>query len=78
MNSKTIFAVLALGVLGTSFAYADKGIKNADTSGDGFVSLGELKAAHSARIEKLFNRMDTNADGLISEDEMAEAKQDRR
>ena len=78
MKTKTIFAILALGALGTADVYADKGIKNADTSGDGFVSLEELKAAHSARIEKHFTRMDTNADGLISEDEMKAAKNDRR
>ena len=78
MRTKTVFAIATLAALGATAVYADKGIKDADTSGDGFVSLDELKSAHSARIEERFARMDANADGLLSEDEMKAAKKARR
>ncbi len=78
MRTKTVFAIAALAALGATAVYADKGLKDADTSGDGFVSLDELKSAHSARIEEHFVRMDANGDGLLSEDEMKAAKQARR
>ncbi|MBT8090484.1 MAG: hypothetical protein KJO01_09785 [Gammaproteobacteria bacterium] len=78
MRTKTAFAIFALSALGATAVYADKGMKDADASGDGFVSLDEFKAAHSARIEEHFVRMDTNADGLLSADEMQAAKKARR
>ncbi|HNP37351.1 MAG TPA: EF-hand domain-containing protein [Woeseiaceae bacterium] len=78
MRTKTVFAVAALAALGATAVYADKGMKDADADGDGFVSLDEFKSAHSARIEEHFMRMDTNADGLLSEEEMTAAKKDRR
>jgi len=78
MKTRTTLAILTLAALGATAAYAHKGIKDADTSGDGFVSLDEFKSAHSARIEERFARMDANADGLLSEDEMKAAKKARR
>lgn len=78
MRTRSIFAVFALAALGATAVYADKGMENADTSGDGFVSLDEFKSAHSARIEEHFARMDANDDGLLSEDEMQAAKKARR
>ena len=78
MRTKTVFAIAALAALGATAVYADKGMKDADASGDGFVSLDEFKSAHSARIEEHFVRMDANADGLLSDEEMKAAKKDRR
>lgn len=78
MRTKTVFAIATLAALGATAAYADKGVKDADASGDGFVSLDEFKSAHSARIEERFVRMDANADGLLSEEEMQAARRDRR
>ena len=78
MRTKTVFAIATLAALGATAVYADKGMKDADASGDGFVSLDEFKSAHSARIEERFVRMDANADGLLSEEEMQAARRDRR
>ena len=78
MRTKTVFAIATLAALGATAAYADKGVKDADASGDGYVSLEEFKSAHSARIEEHFVRMDANADGLLSEEELKAAKKDRR
>lgn len=78
MRTKIVFAIATLAALGATAVYADKGMKDADASGDGFVSLDEFKSAHSARIEEHFVRMDANADGLLSEEEMKAAKKDRR
>lgn len=73
MNAKAVLALAVLAALGATAVYADKGIEDADTSGDGFVSLDELKAAHAARIEEHFSRMDSDADGLLSEEEIKAA-----
>ncbi len=78
MRTKTVFAILALSALGATAVYAEKGMQDADVSGDGYVSLDEFKSAHSARIEERFVRMDTNSDGQLSEDEMKAAKKARR
>ena len=78
MNIKAVLAVAAVAALGATAAYAERGLEKADTSGDGFVSLDELKAAHSARIEEHFSRMDSNADGLLSEEEIKAAHETRR
>lgn len=75
---KTRLMIAAVAVLGAGAAYAAGPMKNADTNNDGFVSLDEMKAAHSARIEKHFARADTNGDGLLSEEERAEAREARR
>lgn len=78
MRTKTVLAIFALATLGATAVYAEKGMKDADASGDGFVSLDEFKSAHSARIEEQFVRMDANADGLLSEEEMKAARKARR
>lgn len=78
MRTKTVFAIATLAALGATAVYADKGMKDADASGDGFVSLDEFRSAHSARVEEHFVRMDADADGLLSEEEMKAAKKNRR
>ncbi len=64
--------ILAIGILGLSAAHADEYVDNADSNGDGFVSLHELRAAYYAdpefnqRIEQTFGQYDRDGDGLIS------------
>ena len=43
MKTKTVFAIFALAALGATAVYADKGMKDADADGDGFVSRDELQ-----------------------------------
>lgn len=76
MKTRLTFAALAL--LGAGTAIAAGHMKNADADGDGFVSLDEMKAAHSARIEEHFAKADTNGDGLLSEEERQTAREARR
>ncbi|MGB5353906.1 MAG: hypothetical protein WBN32_09880 [Woeseia sp.] len=76
MGTKTIVAAV-IGLTMTA-AFADQGMKKADADNDGQISLGEFRAAHEQRIVERFARMDLNADGFISEDEMKAAPRDRR
>lgn len=78
MRKTLIFTIATFTAIGATAAYADKGLKSADTSGDGFISLEEMQSAHSARVEERFARMDTDADGLLSESEIAAAREARR
>lgn len=75
---KTRITIAAIAILGAGAAFAAGPMKNADTDGDGFVSLEEVKAAQSARAEKHFARTDTNGDGLLSEEERAAAHEAKR
>ena len=68
MKSKLIIAAIA--ALGVTAAYAGGHMKKADADADGLVSLAEFEAAHKARIAEHFARMDKNADGFLSEEEM--------
>lgn len=70
MKSKTILATLTL--LCTSAALAGSRM-DADTDQDGLITLDEFKAMHDARLEAHFTRLDANADGYISEEEMQAA-----
>lgn len=71
MKTKTIVAVL-IGLSMTA-AFAGQNLKEADTDSNGQISLAEFKTSHEARIAEQFARLDTNADGYISEDEMQAA-----
>lgn len=81
MKFKLIIAVIA--ALGVTAAYAGNGMKNADRmkaadlDSDGLISLAEFEAAHNARIQEHFARIDTNSDGYLSEDEMQAAGRGR-
>ena len=75
---KTRLIITAIAILGVGAAYAAGPMKNADTNSDGFVSMDEMKAAHSARIEEHFARADSNGDGLLSEQERAAAREAKR
>ncbi len=82
--------VIGLGAIGATVIpamakhhgenYGDKQAKFAemDTNGDGAVSLDELTANATAkiqdRIQKRFDKMDANGDGQITEDELKSGK----
>jgi hypothetical protein len=58
---------------------------DADTNKDGKISRDEFFAAQEKRIDAMFKRMDTNADGFIdqaekqaSKDKMCEMREHRR
>ena len=75
-----MFAGLALGLSQTVSAdqhsadgkhcdYKKNSIQEADTNKDGAISHDEYTAAHQARAEKMFAKMDTNGDGKIDASE---------
>ena len=70
MKLTTIFAALTLLFASAVFASSRM---DADTDQDGLITLSEFKAMHDARVEERFARLDTNADGYISEEEMQAA-----
>ena len=70
MKLTTTIATLTLLSVGTAFAGSRM---DADTDQDGLISLDEFKARSDARVEAHFARLDTNADGYISEEEMQAA-----
>ena len=51
-----------------------KRIEKADTNGDGVLNLEEAVAAGSDRIERLFDRLDDDEDGVITQAELEDAK----
>lgn len=67
---KTELIIATIAALGVTAVYAGEHMKKADADADGQVTLAEFEAAHSARIAEHFARMDKNADGVLSEDEM--------
>ncbi len=78
--------VIGLGAIGATVipamakhhgeTYGDKKAKLAemDTNGDGAVSLDELTASATAKIQERFTKMDTNGDGQVTEDELTSRK----
>jgi Ca2+-binding EF-hand superfamily protein len=75
MNNKLIFAVTA--VLGSTAALAGGNLKDADTDGDGFISQAEFTASYNKGLAERFARVDSNADGLLSEEELGAVKKER-
>lgn len=75
---KTRLIVAAVAALGAGAAIAAGPMKDADSNGDGFVSLDEARAAHAARVEENFAKADTNGDGLLSQDERKAAREAKR
>ncbi len=70
---------LGVLVLASVSTYAiAAGMQDADTDGDGFVSKAEFTVAHTARIEERFARMDTDADGLLSQQEIDAVRENMR
>jgi Ca2+-binding EF-hand superfamily protein len=50
----------------------------ADTDGDGRVSRAEAEAASSKKSTEWFEKLDTNKDGYVTQDEISQAKATRR
>ena len=69
MTRKLIAAAIIL--TGTAGAWA---MTEIDANGDGALTMDELLAVYPDMTEAQFTEADTNADGLISEAELAEAR----
>jgi len=67
---KSASVALAILLAGTTFAAAQSAL---DTDGDGAVSLAEVQAVVADFTEEQFAGIDTNADGLLDEAELAAA-----
>jgi len=89
MKRETLAALAALGLsLCTGNAAAQQGQRahgpghltfaSMDTDHDGTISLAEFKAAHEAELEAHFKRKDTNGDGVLSKEELANWRAHKR
>ena len=54
------------------------GIEKFDGDGDGYVSLTEFTDVHTGRLQQRFTELDANADGVLTEDEIQDAREQRR
>ncbi len=64
--------VILVAALAASVAYFANAVTTKfDRDGDGMASLSELLIAYPELKEELFREMDTDADGLINDEEMA-------
>lgn len=68
---KNILAFAAVLGLAATAAIASTDVE--DTDGDGFFSMEELMVAYPSLTEETFGQIDTDADGSITEDELAAA-----
>ncbi len=75
---KPTTATLALLLAGTTTAYAQEA-QDADTDGDGLVSLAELQTLYTdlpaEALEEGFAQVDIDADGLLDDTEIALARE---
>lgn len=73
---RTAQTTLAILLAGTTTAFAD-GVLDADTDGDGLVSLAELQTLYAdlPGLETDFEAVDINGDGLLNDDEIALARE---
>lgn len=75
---RTAQATLAILLAGTTTAFAD-GVIDADTDGDGLVSLAELQTLYAdlplAGLTADFEQVDIDGDGLLNDDEIALARE---
>jgi len=83
---KTPFYALAIAALLGGHAMAGDSPRSdaprdtprADTDGDGRVSRAEAEAASSKKSSEWFEKLDTNKDGYVTQDEISQAKATRR
>ncbi len=75
---KPTSATLVMLLAGTTTAYAQEAL-DADTDGDGLVSLAELQALYAdlpeSRLTADFDQVDIDGDGLLNDDEIALARE---
>ncbi|MDH4124658.1 MAG: hypothetical protein OEW64_09660 [Gammaproteobacteria bacterium] len=69
MKISIIVPAVMFAGLGSALVLAQD-MQTADTDGDGFVSKAELQAVHNARFDEHFARLDKDADGLLSKEEL--------
>ena len=77
MKNSIAIPVLLSACLASSLAWS-QARQSADTDGDGNVSKDEFLQAHAARGEELFARLDKNADGLLSQEELRSQRGEMR
>ncbi len=65
---RSMFAIL-LGLTISTSAWSQMSL-DADTDGDGAISLAELREARTQAVERHFAELDTDADGFLREDEI--------
>lgn len=70
MFKKTALTLTVLSIASTAFAMSD-----IDTNADDVLSLNELKAAYPEISEDQFARADANDDGVLTQQELADAVQ---
>jgi Ca2+-binding EF-hand superfamily protein len=83
---KTTFCALALSALMAGTAYAGDTPRSdapreqmrSDKDGDGRVSRAEATTAGAERSGKWFDKLDTNKDGYVTQEEMKQARETRR
>ena len=69
MTRKIIAAATILVTAAAAFAMTE-----IDSDGDNMLSMDELKAAYPDMTEDQFGDADTDADGMINEEELANAR----
>lgn len=73
MTIKTLTAtVFAIALTAPAALLASESM---DADGDGAVSMSEFQTAHPDADTSLFTAVDTDADGVLSEEELAAAKE---
>ena len=76
---KKLSLAAAATVLIVGVAQADHSrLEGADTDGDGNLTLAEFEAAHAALARERFAKLDDNTDGLLSPDELEDARKRMR
>lgn len=72
MKTKLIAATFAVALTLPAVALAENAM---DTDGDGQVTMPEFEAAHPDAEAGTFSILDANADGVLSEEELAAAQE---
>lgn len=67
MKRILIATIATLGFATSALAFDD----GFDADGDGFLSAAEMIAVYPNITAEMFNAVDTDADGLVSEEELA-------
>lgn len=66
----TLLAAIGLALPGVALA-----VTEADTNGDGVLTIDEVQAAYPEITTELFTAMDLNADGALDDNEVSAAQE---
>lgn len=69
--TRNLLVLAAAGAFAATTAFA---ASQADTDGDGMISIDEFTAAWPDMTEAVFVSVDANGDGMIDETELADAR----